>query len=49
MPSWEEIDRKARAERDCPICNAKAGQPCTRATNTSRVEVSWIHLGRRPF
>lgn len=31
---------------DCPACMVKAGNPCTRPTNTSRQPVSWFHLPR---
>lgn len=33
-------------EVSCPACQAKPGEPCTQATNVTRVRVNWFHLAR---
>lgn len=30
----------------CPVCQARAGSPCTTPTDRSRKEVTWFHFGR---
>lgn len=34
-------------EVECPACHVKEGQPCTKATSTTCVPVTWFHLSRK--
>lgn len=31
---------------ECPACYSKAGEPCTRPTDTGRANVRWFHMTR---
>lgn len=31
---------------ECPVCFAKAGEPCTQATEKGRRKVKWFHFKR---
>ena len=31
---------------ECPACLVPAGLPCTKPTDTSRVNVTWFHFSR---
>ena len=33
-------------DRPCPACQAKPGEPCTKATDTGRTPVAWTHYAR---
>lgn len=53
QPTDRRLEQKAAESksgalwRDCPVCNAHAGDPCTQPTNTGRTPVRFFHYKRQ--
>jgi hypothetical protein len=40
------MTRSIPLDRECSVCQAKVGEPCTQPTDRGRKAVTWFHLDR---